>query len=324
MANRNTKLGGTNWTEEGLKPTDINDTNDTIVGYAGIGIAQNAYQVLQSNNVFENKNFLSADEFISATGTNNTVNTGTSTASFVTDHYRLSVSASGSDITETAQPTLGSNVLSTGKVGHRIQTKAACFLSSITKHASCTATTAYLHSDAGTVLGTATFSGNTATFSSPIELTDATFYRVLVDKSASIYTKMYNPSPGYPFLGTNLDFTTGSVVNTNDTSAWCIVSVASQNSVTSTTGTVVCDTNIKILDGTEGSIAIYADKTLPTNTTMTVDVSDGTTTLSAQALDEVIGLSTLTASSDLKLTFNLATTDTNVMPEIKGWGIFIK
>jgi len=36
MAIRNTNLGGTNWTEEGLKPTDINDTFDALFNYSDV------------------------------------------------------------------------------------------------------------------------------------------------------------------------------------------------------------------------------------------------------------------------------------------------
>jgi len=76
MANiRNTKLGGTNYTEEGLKPSDVNVTNDAIIEYAGKGVAQNAYMTLQANNIFVNQDALAADEFTDVSGTNNTVNT---------------------------------------------------------------------------------------------------------------------------------------------------------------------------------------------------------------------------------------------------------
>ena len=58
MANRNTKIGGPDYTEEGLKPSDQNDTNADIIDLAAVGVAQNAYQIYQSNGVFDNNDFL--------------------------------------------------------------------------------------------------------------------------------------------------------------------------------------------------------------------------------------------------------------------------
>jgi hypothetical protein len=49
----------------------------------------------------------------------------------------------------------------------------------VNKSASCTATTAIIKTDTGnTTLATATFSSNTATFTTPYKLNNATHYRI--------------------------------------------------------------------------------------------------------------------------------------------------
>ena len=92
------------------------------------------------------------------------------------------------------------------------------------------------------------------------------------------------------------------------------------------TGTISSDTNTFTLDGTEKACLIYSDQTTPANTNVTVDISDGTTTLSAQAITNkstgVIDMTSL-SSGTLKLTFNLSTTDTSVTPVQRGWGALI-
>ena len=95
MAIRNDKFkSGNDWGEEGLRPTtDLNPTINAVINLAAKGQAQNAYQTLQANDVFDNKDFLAADEFVDTDGTNNTVNTGSTTADFDSvdgDEYYLS------------------------------------------------------------------------------------------------------------------------------------------------------------------------------------------------------------------------------------------
>jgi len=91
MANRNDLLGGTDWTEEGLKPTDLNDTFDKVLLSSGIIVGQGAYKTLQANNVFVNEDYIGVDEFVDSNGTNNTIDTGASTGTYdaTNDLYHL-------------------------------------------------------------------------------------------------------------------------------------------------------------------------------------------------------------------------------------------
>lgn len=64
---------------------------------------------------------------------------------------------------------------------------------------------------------------------------------------------------------------------------------------------------------------------LPTNTSITVDVSDdggSTFALTGKSLNTAIDTSTFT-TGDLALKFNLATTDTSVTPKLYGYGVAI-
>lgn len=72
--------------------------------------------------------------------------------------------------------------------GIRIQTSDYFYISKIAKFTSCTATTAYIRSDADVLLATATFSWNIATLSSPLQLLPSTYYKITADSWGSTYT----------------------------------------------------------------------------------------------------------------------------------------
>ena len=90
-----------------------------------------------------------------------------------------------------------------------------------------------------------------------------------------------------------------------------------------TTGdtTVITDSGLN-LDGTETDILVYGGLTTETNTSVTVDISDGSTTLSSQALNSVINISSL-SSGDLDLTFNLNTTNNTNYVLFYSYGVSI-
>ena len=307
---------------------DENETDDVIIDFIGCGIAQNAYQILQSNNVFENKDFLAADEFVDSNGTNNTVNTGSSTATYApgSDEYQLSTSASGTDNTATAATMATTSTGETTERGYVFVPNNDCFIVSATKNSSATVTRCRIYKS-GSVIATATFVGDVATFSSPIEiLNDGSVYTIESDNSGASFTRRSTTTVSYPYNNTDINFTdssTGGSAESNPTVAFNIESVVTQTAVFDSSSNVICDSNIKTLNGNELSICVYADVNIPTDTTLTVDISDGTTTLSAQPINEVLALNGFT-SGTLELTFNLATTDSAVTPTIKGYGVYIK
>lgn len=99
----------------------------------------------------------------------------------------------------------------TQKQGFNITCNEDLEIVSITKSSSVTATKAYLivH-NTGVELGNATFSGNTATFASPIAITAGTTYRVVCDKAGATYTQHYKLTNPYPINGTYINWVAGS------------------------------------------------------------------------------------------------------------------
>ena len=76
---------------------------------------------------------------------------------------------------------------------------------------------------------------------------------------------------------------------------------------------------------TPKSMVIYANTTLPTDTNITVDISDdggSTYILTDQPLDEYIDTTSL-SGTDISLKFNLTTTDTAATPKLTGWSAVI-
>lgn len=97
----------------------------------------------------------------------------------------------------------------TNSFGYKITTTKACSIVSVTKSASCTATRAKILDSGGSVIDTATFSGNTATFASPVALSNATVYRVECDKSGASYS--WHTKSGSTFnSSTDFNYTAGS------------------------------------------------------------------------------------------------------------------
>jgi len=72
-----------------IKPTNENDTDDAILNFAGVGIAENAFRILQSNNIFTNGVYFVVDEFTDSSGINNTTNFDNNSALRSTDNYNL-------------------------------------------------------------------------------------------------------------------------------------------------------------------------------------------------------------------------------------------
>jgi hypothetical protein len=85
MANRISKYGGQALGEEGGVPDDWNDTQNTHADYTVTWAGYNLYKTLQANDVLIVGKYGGAEEFTTSTGTNNYVNTGSSTAYYIGD-----------------------------------------------------------------------------------------------------------------------------------------------------------------------------------------------------------------------------------------------
>lgn len=329
MANKLNIFKGTDWIDgDILYADDLIEAHENNADLASVGNAELAYQVIKQANSFDNGDFLAADEFTDSTGTNNTVNTGSSTAYYDSDNdqYISNISGDGVDDTDNASTTWDSSPSITISRGYRIQANNNCVLKTVTRASGCTATRCRLFTDGGTLIAsTTTLATDTFTFATPPIMISGVYYKLELDASGATYTSRSNSSPSFPYSGVNIDFTERSIaqVSSGTSNADNITSCVTQTGEYDSSSTVVCDSNLKTLDGTEKSICIYADKTTPTNSSMTVDISDGTTTLSAQSFNTAIGLTGF-SSGTLKLTFNLNSTDTSVTPSLLGYGVYIK
>lgn len=148
------------------------------------------------------------DGLTTSTGVNGTVDTGNSTMGY--DETSLGYTRYGVAVAADAGFTLSNTSSQTVKRGFKINTNAAVIIHSVTKHASCTATTCYVTDAAGSVLATQAFSGDVATFATPAVLADATDYFVLVDSGGASYTDRSIGSISYPVTGDLLDITAGA------------------------------------------------------------------------------------------------------------------
>jgi hypothetical protein len=297
---------------------NFTDVESLIVGHA-----QNAYQTLQANDVFDNKDFLAADEFVDSTGTNNTVNTTLTTADYITATTSYSISFVD---------------LVSGDTTHNPDT--------------LTNPENFFDGDATTLTQYSETTNAPVTKQLGKTFPARTIQNVNYDVRGSvannntrvnIYLQTFDGSAWstHTTIKSNGDNTreTGTIV-LNSVTQGIRIQIFLNNSATEThtayfyelsyddgvyqnSSIAVVDTNTLTLTGSENSICVYSDKTIPTNTSITVDISDGTTTLSSQAINSMIGIDSL-SSGTLKLTFNLITTDTSVTPVLYGYGVFMK
>ncbi len=324
MGIRNSKFKGKLDFVDGevLYDYDLDDTNNAVLNLAGSGISENAYRTLQANNIFENGDQFVVDEFTDPGGTNNTVNTGSSTAAYDSPdstYFLASPDDSSGDTTEDPEGYTNpenafdendgtyasrNNPSTGGMTTHLGKTFGAKFIKSVRVYARATSVQTTLgeiklesyDGSSWTTEETLISTSGSATYNGNIKLDKSVQGLRLYLRTSSQYSNQSHTHYVY-----SLEYSTE--YNTSDT--------------------LLIDANTKTLDGTEESICVYADKTLPTNTNITADITDGTTTLSAQPLNEVIGLTGFT-SGTLEVTFNLTTTDTSVTPTITGYGVYIK
>lgn len=316
MAIRNTLLGGTDYAEEGLKPSDINGTFDATLNYTGKGIAQNAFSTIKAAGAFTNEDSLAADRFTDADGVNNTVNTGSSTAVFDTDNYSLDLNegtpeSSTTVINNDGQADFTTTIVVSGK---------GYFNNIAAEAASGGSRTITIKDSGSNILATKTFSAV------DVDLVPSDYTRFIDNETITVEFTMtgnfiyFKNSQSYS--GTDFSFTSQTI--NGESGGQPITPFTFTPATKDLSNVVICDSNTLTLDGTENNCCVYANKTLPTNTSVTVDISDGTTTISAQNLNEVIDISSL-SSGTLEIIFKLGATDdsTPTTPELFGYGVYL-
>jgi hypothetical protein len=124
--------------------------------------------------------------------------------------------------TEAHGKTLAGATSKTLKSGAKITTTAAMRVITVTKSASCTATTAYILSSVGATLATAAFSGNAATFA--YDLSTSTSYYLAVDSGGAAYD-VVSDTPTFPIAGTYLSWAGGYLDGAASASLCSVASV---------------------------------------------------------------------------------------------------
>ncbi len=278
--------------------------------------------MLQVADVFTNGPNTVADEFqlSSSTGTNNTVNVGTTTALFIYNYgYNLSNNNYQSDTTYDP---------------NGYSTPANAFDKNNGTYASKNSTTATTY-----YLGK-TFSARTIKYvnwsiyaSAPSGYAPTVTLDTYDGATWSYATSICGVPNGGSISHTGSYYLNSSVqgirivfpvANTSSTR----VHELSYGDYQSST-TVICDASTITLDGTEKAIIVSTpDTTFDTGTSMTVIASDGTLSTSAQTINTTsknTGVFSITSlgSGTLKLTFTLATSDTSKSPLFKGYGVYV-
>jgi len=281
-------MAGNYWAfEEFVTSSKMNEQTDND----GAGIAQNAYQILQANNVFENKDYLAADEFTDSDGTNNTVNTGSSTADHDSENSYYLIQGveddlsgdttydpdsfsnpsnafdwdTGTSATKSETPA-GSNTRS-WELGKTFTAKTVKTLKldvEYTKAANDVTNAIYLETYDGSSWSVfSTLVNNDSINSGPLSDT--------IEQTFDVDSSIQGVRIRWTF-----DNSTGL-----DRSISATANIIGYSESFQSSGTVVVDSNTLTLDGTEKAISIYTDTTLPTG-----NGPDGTDDTTATSLTE--------------------------------------
>lgn len=325
MAIKNNKLGGTDYSTPTarVKPTDLNDTNDAIINTV-IGHAQNAYQILQSNNIFENKDFLATDEFTDANGANNTINTGSTTAVYNSNlnAYKLAGNTGTAEDSTAVTTTDGTSSV----ISFDVDISATGFINQVEVDNNTVGTKVLIIKKNGTQVATidttatgdVTFTLVVGDYSSIFESGDTATVEITAVNGGLNYKNTYS------YSGTDFSITNEQVGGSTGSS---LVPVSFTDSTGFTSGTIVlADADTLTLDGTEKSICVYIDSINTSNTSLSVKAGDGTTQTSSQTItnnsSNVFNITSLSSGS-LELEFTLTTTDTAETPEFFGYGVYL-
>lgn len=206
-----------------------------------------------------------------ADGYDNTINTANTTAFFHTNTYK-NLLLSGTGLSSAHSLSITATSTKSVKCGFKIKPTNDCVLNSVVKNAGTDATKCYLHTGGGALIGSADFSGNTATFSTPLRMTAGASYQLSVDKAGANYTANLNLSvSGYPILNNSLTWEAG-IENgaSNASNAFCIVSATIEEY---SRQDAVIETNAATLSFTPTNYQLYAPTTTSGTGSVTYDIS---------------------------------------------------
>jgi len=138
-----------------------------------------------------------------------------------------------SDHSNDDQISLDSTSNASNDAWYRLQAIRDSNIVNVVKSVICTATKAYIKTDVwNTILATATFIWNVATFATPYSFNTNDYFRIEVDKDGSTYVNNFKNTPWFPKTATDIIYNTGSSNWSNDSSAWNIDSITTTSLLT--------------------------------------------------------------------------------------------
>ena len=249
---------GTNYKTMEIDTTEI----QTLIQENAINILINSAGATTTLNDWDT---MEADIFTDSDGYLDTIDTGNTTAVFSSDKYTTS-----SNTADENSITGWGNGNTTYYRGFDITATNNCNLVSATKESSCTATKCYIYNASNELLGTATFSGDIATFSN-VSLTASVSYRIGVGKDGAYYMGRSSAGQSYPIAKTNITYT-GACANIitggNNDCAYNLLSIT-----TSISSDSIVQTNTETITANPTAHQVYCKNTTTGTGTATYNIS---------------------------------------------------
>ena len=301
--------------------TDIDFVANAVL-QLGINVLINSTAASSTLNDY-NKIFV--DVFTDADGTSNTIDTGATTAYHTSEKYQNL--GAGTPATENSVSPGTTQTLS-DVLGMRVTPDVDVFLNSITKEATCNATSAYLYSGASTdtLLNTASFVGNVATFASPSLLASGTAYGLLCGiNDGDSCNHRYTDGQGFPTDTGNLVWNGSVTKNSSSVSATQTRNLVSANisPMADPTNKIVQTNSITIPSGIAYH-QIYSKKATAGSGAITYDISadGGSTWDTAQSLDNKNPFGATTGTSCI-IKLNLNGVGAGNTAEAENYGLLV-
>lgn len=310
MANLIEKTGGTSPIDgQRYFAQDFIDSTNSVVDLSALGVAQMAYQMLRNSGSIQNEDFLFADRFTTSVGVKSTVDESNTTAKYrsATDLYECVEDLSAytydsnfgvTDFSNISDRDTTTNISHTANEGtFRIDILfSSRLIGDIYVNASSGGSNNWIISRGATVQ---TYDGSTWT---------------TVHTGTSSIDQTISINDTIQGIRVNL-----SINASDDGTVMRSYAFRSIDFLENYTDSVVKCDDVISMSGDEKGLLIYALKDTPANTSITYDVTDGTTTLTDLELNTVNPIGSL-SSGNLDITFNLNTTDSTVTPKIYGYG----
>lgn len=264
-----------------VKPTDLNDTNSKLIQVTASGQAELALRTLQSNNIFINGGSLATDEYVDATGTNDTVNVGSTDAVFDVDTYRCKTQLGAPDVLYTTADT---TVSLSNLNGVRINMTSNGILQGIRVGSGVTGSTVYLRNSSGAIIATSTILNNFASFN--FNLISGQTYTITAGTNNTSSVRETKENPGYPLNYSLYNVDAGIIFsNEADTSPtvnpafiWNISEIYISSSLVYEDSVIVHDTNTLPINSETKAFCVHHEGNIETDTSVEYEVSDGTGT----------------------------------------------